>query len=188
MESVTLGTHRGIPVTVIATTTMAELDQAARASVDPNVAMPAPARTGGGSALPMRELIRMAANSIHYLAVFESHSERPLYLGRSKRIATLDQRIVCHARDKGCTRPGCTEPGYHCEVMHTPDWDPGGATDADQLHFGCDHDHKLVTDSHAHTIVTADGRLAWTIGDAPPETNPLHHADEFLDTAEDDEA
>ena len=57
--------------------------------------MPPPARTGGGSALPMRDLIRMAADAIHYLAVFDDHTGRPLYLGRTKRVATADQRIIC---------------------------------------------------------------------------------------------
>ena len=75
-----LGLHRGQPVTVIATTTVAELNQAAHAVADSSAAMPAPARTGGGSRLPMPDLIRMAANAIHYLAVFDEHTGRPLYL------------------------------------------------------------------------------------------------------------
>jgi hypothetical protein len=61
-----LGMHRGHPVTVIATTTLADLDRAARAVADPSVPMPAPATTGGGGRLPMRDLIRMAATAIHY--------------------------------------------------------------------------------------------------------------------------
>jgi hypothetical protein len=186
IESGDLGTHRGIPVTVIVTTTLAQLEQAARAAVDPAVPMPGPARTGGGSALPMRELIRMAAGSIACLAVFDGHSNRPLYLGRSKRIATLDQRIICHARDHGCTRPGCTVPGYECEVHHCPDWEPDGRSDADALFFGCGPDHKLVTDGHASTTVTSDGRLAWTVGDGPAQTNGIHRDGELLDELPDE--
>ncbi|MGC2679834.1 MAG: DUF222 domain-containing protein, partial [Mycobacterium sp.] len=72
-----LGVHRGHPVTVVVTTTLAELDQAADAAVDSSLPMPAPAITGGGSRLPMRDLIAMAAKSIHYLAVFDEHTERP---------------------------------------------------------------------------------------------------------------
>ena len=83
--------------------------------------MPGPARTGGDTALPMRDVIRMAADGgIHYLAVFDDHSERPLYLGRQTRIATTDQRIICYARDGGCTRPTCLAPGYHSELHHSP--------------------------------------------------------------------
>jgi uncharacterized protein DUF222 len=140
-----LGVHRGVPVTVIATTTLAELDQAARTAQDPRIPMPASARTGGTGRLPMRDLIRLASDSIHYLAVFDDHSDRPLYLGRSKRTATVDQRIVCYARDSGCTRPDCLEPGYHCEVHHAVDWARGGETNADSLFFACASDHAEVT-------------------------------------------
>src|SRR6478609_10811781 len=86
MASGRLGTHRGLPVTIIATTTLAELEAAA-AAADPGLPMPAPARTGGASVLPMRDLITLAADgAIHYLAVFDNHSARPLYLGRSRRL------------------------------------------------------------------------------------------------------
>ncbi|QZA09342.1 HNH endonuclease [Mycolicibacter heraklionensis] len=185
IESGSMGTHRGVPVTVIVTTKLADLDQATRAMTDPDSPMPAPARTGGGSRLPMRDLIRMAANSIHYLAVFDNHSERPLYLGRSKRIATLDHRIICHARDRGCTRPNCTEPGYHCEVHHSTDWAHDGRTNADELYFACGGDHGAATRGDLQTHVTEQGRLAWTDGTGPPQINHLHHPEELLDDVED---
>ncbi|TDH44098.1 HNH endonuclease, partial [Mycobacterium eburneum] len=182
-----LGTHRGIPLTVIATTTLADLNQAIHATTNPKIPMPPPARTGGGSRLPMRDLIRMAANSIHYLAVFDNHSHRPLYLGRSRRIATLDQRIICYARDRGCTRPNCTQPGYHCEVHHANDWSKGGRTNADELHFACGGDHTGATNGHYTTTITNTGRLAWTDGTTPPETNHLHHPEELLHNNDDED-
>jgi hypothetical protein len=181
IASAGLGSHRGHPVTVIARTTLAELNQAAHAVANPDIPMPGPARTGAGSPLPMRDLIRMAADGgIHYLAVFDDHSERPLYLGRQARIAAADQRIICYARDGGCTRPGCLEPGYHSEVHHSPDWSTGGATDADKLFFACAPDHKLVTDGRYQTTVNDAGRLAWTDGSTPPEVNHVHHPEELL--------
>ena len=142
--------------------------------------MPPPARTGGGSALPMRDLIRMAADSIHYLAVFEDHTNRPLYLGRTKRVASADQRIICYARDRGCTRPNCLEPGYHCEAHHDPPWAEGGRTDADCLFFGCGPDHTLLSKGILQTKPTDTGRLAWADGTGPPEINLAHHPDELL--------
>jgi hypothetical protein len=174
------GQHRGMPVTVIVTTTLNDLNQAAHAVSNPAIPMPPPASTGGGSAIPMRDLIRMAADSIHYLAVFEDHTNRPLYLGRSKRVASADQRIICYARDRGCTRPGCTEPGYHCEVHHDPSWAAGGCTDADCLFFGCGPDHALLSKGVLQTKVTDTGRLAWSDGTGPPEVNLAHHPDELL--------
>jgi hypothetical protein len=187
-----LGSHRGHPVTVIVRTTLAELNQAAHAVSNPDIPMPGPARTGGDTALPMRDLIRMGADGIHYLAVFDDHSERPIYLGRQTRIATADQRIICYARDGGCTRPGCLAPGYHSEVHHSPAWSAGGATDADCLFFACAPDHKLITDGHYRTEVTDSGRLAWTDGSTAPEINHAHHPEELLhgntDPPEEDDA
>jgi hypothetical protein len=175
-----LGTHRGHPVTVIVRTTLAELNQAAHAVTNPNIPMPGPARTGGDTALPMRDVIRMGADSLHYLVVFDNHTERPIYLGRQTRIATADQRIICYSRDGGCTRPNCLAPGYHAEVHHSPDWAAGGRTDADALFFACGPDHKLITDGHYQTEVTDTGRLAWTEGTTPPDINHAHHPEELL--------
>ncbi|ODR06487.1 HNH nuclease [Mycolicibacillus koreensis] len=180
LESGTLGQHRGNSVTVVVTTTLAELDAAAHAVANPDLPMPGPARTGGGSRLPMRDLITMASGAIHYLAVFDDHMKRPLYLGRKKRVASSDQRLICHARDRGCTRPNCTAPGYHCEVHHARDWAAGGRTDADQLFFACPTDHRSVTRGDQRTVVTRTGRLGWTDGTGPPQINHAHHPDELL--------
>ena len=62
----------------------------------------------------MRDLIRMASHSYHYLAIFDKHTEQSLYLGRTKRIASADQRIMLHSKYRGCTAPGCDVPGYLC--------------------------------------------------------------------------
>ncbi|MEB3033282.1 13E12 repeat family protein [[Mycobacterium] nativiensis] len=180
LSSGELGTHRGHPVTVVVSTTLAELNQAAHAVTDPTIPMPPWAHTGGGSRLPMRDLIAMAANAIHYLAVFDDHTARPLYLGRQKRIATTDQRLICYARDRGCTRPNCLVPGYHCEVHHSPDWTPNGRTDADKLHFACGPDHAAATEGRQQTTVTESGRLGWTDGSTPPQINHAHHPEELL--------
>jgi len=177
-----LGVHRGHPVTVVVTTTLAELDRAAHAAVDSSVPMPAAATTGGGSRLPMRDLIAMAAHAIHYLAVFDDHTQRPLYLGRQKRVATADQRLICHARDRGCTHPNCLESGYRCEVHHAPDWARGGHTDADKLFFACTAHHGMASRAELLTQPTNNGRLAWTEGTGPPQINHAHHPNELLRT------
>ncbi|MCX2930257.1 HNH endonuclease signature motif containing protein [Mycobacterium sp. CVI_P3] len=169
VESRTLGQHRGLPVTVVVTTTLGELEQAAGW-----------ARTGGAGRLPMRDLIRMAREAVHYLAVFDDHSDRPLYLGRAKRLATADHRIICYARDRGCTKPNCFEPGYHSEIHHALPWSEGGRTDADNLYFGCACDHMMATEGRYTTTVTENGRLAWSDGIAPPRVNDAHHPERLL--------
>ncbi len=185
IDSGGLGQHRGAPVTVVVTTTLAELEQAARAVADPDLPMPASARTGGTGRLPMRDLIRLASGAVHYLAVFEDHSARPLYLGRSKRLATADHRMICHARDRGCTKPNCFVGGYDCEIHHALDWSAGGPTDADNLYFGCGCDHAAATDGIYRTTVTEDGRIAWSDGTGPPSVNNVHHPERLLDDGDD---
>jgi hypothetical protein len=168
-----LGAHRGLPVTVIASTTVAELEAAAGVAV-----------TAGGTLLPMADLIRMARHAIHYLAVFDDVTGRPLWLGRSKRCASADQRIVLHASDRGCTFPGCAVPGYLCEVHHVEEWAAQGRTDIDTLTFACGPHHKLL-DKGWRTRKLASGDTEWLAPDClglqfPGTVNAFHHPERYL--------
>lgn len=170
-----LGQHNGLPVTVIVSTTLQELTAGTGRAV-----------TGGGTLLPMRDLIRMASHAYHYLAVFDEHQSRPLYLGRSRRVATPDQRVVLYAKDRGCTHPGCDAPGYWCEVHHIDEWAAGGGTDADNLTFACRPHHKLAGTGW-RTGKLANGRTEWI---PPPQfdlgarTNDYHHPERLLGDGE----
>ena len=175
-----LGQHRGLPVTVIVSATLEQLQAGAGVAV-----------TGGGTLLPMRDLIRMASHAYHYLCVYDTHTQRPLYLGRTKRIATGDQRLVLHALDRGCTAPGCDVPGYFAEVHHTDEWADGGNTDIDKLTFGCQTDHPLVKPGGWRTRKRRDGRTEWI---PPPHlplrggTNDFHHPERMLPDTDDQES
>ena len=172
-----LGVHNGLPVTVIVSTTLQELGAAAGQAV-----------TGGGTLLPMRDLIRMATRAYHYLAVFDEHQSRPLYLGRSRRIATADQRLMLYAKDRGCTAPGCDIPGYWTEVHHTDDWARGGLTDIDRLTLACKPDHKLV-DRGWRTVKLRNGRTQWIppphLDHGQARTNDYHHPETFFGPPDD---
>jgi hypothetical protein len=167
-----LGVHNGLPVTVVVSTTLQELTSETGRAV-----------TGGGTLLPMRDVIRMAGHAYHYLAIFDEHSSRPLYLGRSRRIASPDQRIVLYAKDRGCTHPGCDVPGYWCEVHHVDEWAAGGRTDADKLTFACKPNHRLI-DSGWRTSKLVNGRTEWI---PPPQldrgtrTNDYHHPERLFE-------
>jgi Domain of unknown function (DUF222) len=166
-----LGTHRGLPVTVIATATVQDLQ-----------AQTGHAITAGGTLLPMRDLIRMASHAYHYLALFDGITGRPLYLGRTKRIATADQRIVLHGKERGCTAPGCDAPGYRSEVHHVDEWVTGGLTNIDKLTFACKPHHKLL-DQGWKTRKLANGDTEWI---PPPQlpltagTNTYHQPERLL--------
>ncbi len=175
-----LGTHRGLPVTVIATATVQQLQDQIGHAV-----------TAGGTLLPVSDLIRMAGHAYHYLSLFDGLDGRPLYLGRAKRIASPDQRIVLHGKDRGCTAPGCTAPGYLCEVHHVEDWAGGGATNVDTLTFACAPHHKLL-DQGWTTRKLATGDTQWI---PPPQlpllsagTNDFHHPEKLIGDLTDDAA
>ncbi len=167
-----LGSHKGLPVTIIATTTVEQLSSAAGHAV-----------TAGGTLLPMKDLIRMASHAYHYLCVFDRHTERAIYLGRSRRIASADQRIVLHAKDRGCTAPGCDMPGYLCETHHVDEWADGGRTDIDRLTFACGQHHRLIKPGGWTTRKRGDGTTEWR---PPPQiplparTNDFHHPERLL--------
>lgn len=108
-------------------------------------------------------------------------SHPPVHDGRPDPAApAADQRLVCHARDRGWTRPNCLEPGYRCQVHHAPDWAEGGPTDADKLFFACGCDHAAASRGEWRTVVTDSGRVGWTDGIGPPEVNHAHHPGEVL--------
>ncbi len=92
-----LGRHNGMPATIVVTTTLKDLESAAGKGL-----------TGGGTIMPMSDVIRLARHAHHYLAVFDKGKPVALYHG--KRLASAGQRIVLYAKDRGCSAPGWTSP------------------------------------------------------------------------------
>ena len=169
-----LGQLNGLPVTVIVSTTLEQLQTAAGT-----------AHTGGDSLLPMSDLLRMAEHAYHYLSVFDGRG-RALWLGRSKRLASGDQRIVLHARDGGCTRPGCTVSGYLSQAHHLEtDWARGGRTDIDDLALACAPDNRMASQQGWITRLGETGRVEWipppTLDHGQPRTNPFHFIEAVID-------
>src|SRR5258705_12868411 len=70
-----LGQHTGLPVTVVVSTTLQELESGCGQAV-----------TATGSLLPMPTVIRMASHSSHYLAIFDKDTGRALHPGCTRRI------------------------------------------------------------------------------------------------------
>lgn len=169
-----LGQHNGLPVTIIVSTTLQELESGIGQAV-----------TGGGTLLPMREVIRLASHAHHYLSIFDKHTREPLYLGRTKRLASAGQRIVLHAIDRGCTKPGCTVPGYACQVHHAElDWAGGGLTDITDETLACGPHNRLVMDGGWRTRKRRDGTTEWIppphLDSGQSRVNNYHHPERYL--------
>ena len=92
-----LGQLNGLPVSIIIRTTLQDLESRAGVGV-----------TGGGTIMPIAEVIRMAAHANHYLAVFDKATGSALDLFRARRVASPAQRIMLIGR----------EGGLHQTVLH----------------------------------------------------------------------
>ena len=161
-----------MPVTVIVTTTLQDLEAARGVGV-----------TGGGSLLPMADLIRMASHAHHYLAVFDKHTNEALYLGRTKRLASVGAadraarpRPRVHqtrAAPSPATAPRSTTPT--AGPRH-------GQTNIDEVVFACGGDNRLAEEGWTVTV-RPDG-VQWI---PPPQLdvgqarlNYLHHPERLL--------
>ena len=177
LSSGELGQLNGLPATIIVSTTLQDLESGRGSGV-----------TAGGTLLPMSDVIRLATHAHHFLAVFDKHTSEPLYLGRTKRLASKGQRIVLLARDRGCTFPGCRVPGYGCQAHHTTGWQHGGDTNITKLVLACGGDNRLAEDGW--TVTIRNGIAEWI---PPPQLdtgqhriNYYHHPERLLAPDDDD--
>ncbi|MCV7143830.1 DUF222 domain-containing protein, partial [Mycolicibacterium fortuitum] len=134
---------------------------------------------GGGTKIPIKDVLRMAAHAHHFLAVFDQASGSALNLFRARRVASPAQRIMLIARDGGCTKPGCTVGAYGCQAHHaTADWAAGGNTNVDDMALACGPDNRLVDDDGGYsTTITSDGVVQWH---PPPELDHGQHRINYL--------
>jgi hypothetical protein len=171
LSSGELGQHSGLPATIIVSTTLQDLQSAAGSAV-----------TAGGSLLPMGDLIRLASHAVHYLVVFDEHTSEVLHCGRSKRIAPAAHRIVLLSRDRGCTKPGCTVPGYGTQVHHTNGWKSNGQTNIDEEVLACGADNRLAETGWTTRI--RHGIAEWIppppLDIGQPRINYYHHPQRLL--------
>ncbi len=172
-----LGRHNGLPVSIVATTTLAELEAAAGKAL-----------TAGGTLVPMSDVIRWAGHAHHYLAIFDNGKALALY--HTKRLASPAQRIVLYAKDRGCTKPGCTAPAYHSQVHHVRGWATTRRSDIDDLTLACGPDNRLVEEGWT-TRTNAHGETEWIppphLDRGQPRINPYHHPERYLRDSDGDE-
>ncbi len=173
-----LGQHNGLPTSIIVTTTLQELEAAAGRGL-----------TGGGTMLPMSDVIRLARHAHHYLAIFDNGKALALY--HTKRLASPGQRIVLYAKDRGCSAPGCTVPGYYSEVHHVTGYATCRCTDVNNLTFACGTHHRILQPGSWTTRKTDNGATEWIpppqLQRRQPRTNTFHFPERLLRNHADDD-
>jgi Domain of unknown function (DUF222) len=159
LESGELGQHNGLPTSIIIRTTLQDLQSRAGVGV-----------TGGGTTMPIKDVIRLAGHANHWLAIFDKATGQALDLFRARRIASPAQRIMLIARDAGCTKPACPVPAYGSQVHHAlRDWADNGNTNVNELALACGPDNRLVDKDGWTTTINTRGDVEWI----PPP--PLEH-------------
>ena len=146
-----LGRLNGLPVSVIIRTTLQDLESRAGVGV-----------SGGGTTIPIRDVIRMGGHANHYLATFDGATGAALNYFRARRTASPAQRIMLIARDGGCTKPCCTAGAYRCQVHHGDrDFAEGGYTNVDDLTLACGCDNRMVRPGGYTTMFNGRNECEW---------------------------
>ncbi|MCG7579788.1 HNH endonuclease signature motif containing protein [Mycolicibacterium sp. OfavD-34-C] len=169
-----LGQLNGLPVSVIIRTTLQDLESRAGIGV-----------SGGGTRIPIAEVIRLAAHAHHSLAVFDKATGSALDLFRARRVASPAQRIMLIARDGGCTKPGCTVGAYGSQAHHVvADWTDGGNTNVDELGLACGPDNRAVRPDGWTTRMNERGEVEWipppTLDTGQTRINTYHRPERLL--------
>ncbi|GAB1815605.1 HNH endonuclease signature motif containing protein [Mycobacterium sp. MUNTM1] len=97
LASGNLGQHNGLPASIVVTTTLAELESTTGKGL-----------TGGGTLLPMSDVIRLGRHAHHYLAIFD-HG-KPLALYHAKRWPHPASASSCTPKAGGAAPRAATSP------------------------------------------------------------------------------
>lgn len=177
-----LGSHRGAPAQVVVTMTYEQVLEMAGVS-----------KTMSGGLIPVVDALELAKANNLLLAVLDAQG-LPMFLGRSRRLASAAQRIAMWLAAEGCTHPGCTHPFTWTEAHHTTEWSKGGLTNINELTPACADHHPMVGDGPEQwqTVILEHGRhrgrCAWIPPasidpERKPRINHAHHPEELLEQA-----
>ncbi|WP_276967022.1 HNH endonuclease signature motif containing protein, partial [Desertimonas flava] len=100
-----------------------------------------------------------------------------LDLGRTRRLATNDQRQALRTMYPTCAFNDCTTPFDRCEIHHVDPFGPptNGTTNLDKLIPTCQHHHHRIHDHHLQlSLDPATRTLTITHPDGHQELHPHH--------------
>ncbi len=102
-------------------------------------------------------------------AIFGGNGQ-PLWLGRMRRLATLDQYVAVALRDRGCVL--CRAPMHRCRLHHVDEFFADeGLTDIENLVALCNRCHLWLHRSNRRVVrnVDAYGVIAWSTAPRGPD-------------------
>ncbi|PRQ10283.1 hypothetical protein C1Y63_12335, partial [Corynebacterium sp. 13CS0277] len=100
--------------------------------------------TSAGTTISVEDLGTMLGESYpDFLSFHDPATGFPVALARTKRLASLHQRLMLFSHQAVCAHPGCTKAHGLLEAHHLKRWADGGRTDLDNLVMLCPKHHKL---------------------------------------------
>ena len=154
LRSDTLPASGGVPVTVVIRVDADDLATAARGEHG------GVAQTAHGDLMSVERLLRLAGEA-DVTTVVLAASGGVLDFGRTRRLASCEQRKALIARDGGCCFPGCTRPAAWTEAHHIRAWIDGGETSLDNLCLLCSYHHRTF-EAAGWSVAMIDGVPQWT--------------------------
>jgi hypothetical protein len=121
-------------------------------------------RDGAGRAdLPIETIKRLSCDG-SFVTVVERADGTPLDVGRKQRLISTALRRALHARDRGCTFPGCHRKHY-LDGHHLEHWINGGETTRENLTLLCTYHHRLLHEGGFRVERERDGTLTFSRAD-----------------------
>lgn len=113
-----------------------------------------------GDRLPIDTMRRLACEADVIPVVLGSDGV-VLDQGRTRRLATPEQRRAIEAMQTTCSHPDCRVTVDDCRLHHVVPWQHGGATDLHNLAPLCERHHHLVHEGGWTFTMTADRHATW---------------------------
>ncbi|HUE33402.1 MAG TPA: HNH endonuclease signature motif containing protein [Mycobacterium sp.] len=89
-----------------------------------------------------------------------------------------------HAKDRGCSAPGCDVPGNLCECHHVDEYATCQTTGLDNVTFACGSHHRLIKPGRWTTRKRANGDAEWIppphCDHGQPRINTVRHPEKLL--------
>jgi hypothetical protein len=130
--------------------------------------------TDSGDPIPAETVRRLACEADLIPMVFNGAGVI-LDEGRTKRLATAEQRAAIEAMQRTCAHPDCTVTIDDCRIHHVTFWREGGKTDLADIVGICEQHHHLVHEGGWSLTMTPDRLATWTRPDGTTYwTGPTH--------------
>ena len=123
-------------------------------------------RLTNGAVVTGAELVRMQLHDVGYATLIHP-VHGPVNLYRTRRHASVKQRLMASAEQPVCAWPGCRQGASRCEVHHLKAWKHGGMSNPENLTMLCRYHNGVNGDgsSPRGRIARVDGKVTWV----PPD-------------------